>query len=93
MDLLNLTNLMLDTTGSIEPRALAVAAAGFAIGLAALGGALAVGNAASHAFDAGARQPEIFSKIQTLLLISIVFIESLVIYSLVVSLILIFTVN
>ena len=93
MDLLNLTNLMLDTTGSIEPRALAVAAAGFAIGLAALGGALAVGNAVSHAFDAGARQPEIFSKIQTLLLISIVFIESLVIYSLVVSLILIFTVN
>ena len=93
MDLLNLAQVMLDTTTSIEPRALAVLAAGIAIGLGALGCSLAMGNAASHAFDAGARQPEIFSKIQTALLISIVFIESVCIYSLVVALLLIFTVK
>jgi len=93
MDLMNFAMMALDTTSSIEPRAVAVLAAGIAIGMGALGSALAMGNAASHAFDAGARQPEIFSKIQTLLLISIVFIESVCIYSLVVALLLIFTVS
>ena len=46
--------------------------------------------AASHAIDAGARQPEVLGKIQTMLLASIVFIESLCIYTLVVALLLIF---
>ncbi len=78
---------------SIEPRAMAVLGAGIAIGLGALGSSLAMGNAAGKALDAGARQPEIFSKLQTLLLTAIVFIESVCIYSLVVALLLIFTVK
>ncbi len=77
--------------GSIEPKAFAAIGAGLAIGLGALGGALAMGNAASNALNAGSRQPEIFGKIQTLLLTTIVFIESVVIYALVVALLLIFT--
>lgn len=93
MNLISLTSAMLDTTSAIEPRAMAVLAAGLAIGLGSLGASLAIGIASSRAFDAGARQPEIFSKIQTLLLICIAFIESLAIYALVVSLLLIFTVK
>ncbi|MCQ2532408.1 MAG: ATP synthase F0 subunit C [Saccharofermentans sp.] len=80
------------TAASIEPKALAVLGAGLAIGLGALGSALGMGNAAGHALEAGARQPEIFGKIQTLLLTAIVFIESVCIYALVVALLLIFVV-
>jgi F-type H+-transporting ATPase subunit c len=74
----------------IETKAIAAIAAGFAISCGALGCSFAMGKAASHAIDAGARQPEVLSKIQTMLLASIVFIESLCIYSLVVALLLIF---
>ncbi|MBR2294564.1 MAG: ATP synthase F0 subunit C [Clostridiales bacterium] len=78
---------------TVDPRALAALGAGLAIGLGALGCGLGMGNAASHALDAGARQPEIFGKLQALLLTAIVFIESLCIYALVVALLLIFTVK
>lgn len=79
-------------SSAMDPKTMAVLGAGIAIGLGALGSALGMGIATSHAVDAGARQPEVFSKIQTLLLLAIVFIESVAIYSLVVALLLIFTV-
>lgn len=75
---------------TIDPRALALLGAGIAIGLGALGSAIGMGIAAGHALEAGARQPEIFGKIQTLLLTAIVFIESVCIYALVIALLLIF---
>lgn len=74
----------------IETKAIAAIAAGIAISCGALGCSFAMGKAASHAIDAGARQPEVLGKIQTMLLAAIVFIESLCIYSLVVALLLIF---
>ena len=74
----------------LETRAIAAIAAGVALSCGALGCSFAMGKAASHAIDAGARQPEVLSKIQTMLLAAIVFIESLCIYSLVVALLLIF---
>ncbi|MCQ2481864.1 MAG: ATP synthase F0 subunit C [Clostridia bacterium] len=77
----------------VTPKAMASLGAGIAIGMGALGATIAMGLAAGKALDAGSRQPEIFSKIQTLLLTSIVFIESIAIYSLVVALLLIFTVK
>lgn len=77
----------------MNARAMASLAAGLAIGLGALGATLGMGIAAGKALEAGSRQPEIFSKIQSLLLISIVFIESIAIYALVVALLLIFTVK
>ena len=77
----------------IETRAVAAIAAGIAISCGALGSAFAMGKATSHALDAGARQPEIISKLQTLLLIAIVFMESIGIYALVVAFLLIFTVG
>lgn len=76
---------------TVDPKAMAALGAGIAIGLGALGSSLAMGSLAGKALESGARQPEIFSKIQTLMLMAIVFIESLCIYSLVVALLLIFT--
>ena len=90
---MNYLNELMPVMLSIEPRTTAVLGAGIAIGLGALGSSLAMGNAAGKALDAGARQPEIFGKLQARLLTAIVFIESVCIYSLVVALLLIFTVN
>ena len=78
--------------GTSSAKALAALGAGIAIGLGALGSAIGMGIASGHALEAGARQPEIFGKIQTLLLTAIVFIESVCIYALVVALLLIFVV-
>lgn len=75
-----------------DPKGMAALAAGIAIGIAACGTGLGMGIAAGKAVEAGARQPEIFGKIQALLLTAIVFIESLGIYALVVALLLIFAV-
>ena len=84
---------MLPMILDIAPKSMAALGAGLAIGLGALGSALAMGIAAGKALEAGARQPEIFGKLQALLLTAIVFIESVCIYSLVVALLLIFTVK
>ena len=67
--------------------------AAIAISCGAFASTFAMGKAASTALEAGARQPEIISKLQTMLLLSIVFIESIGIYSLVVAFLLIFTVK
>lgn len=65
-------------------------AAAFAIALASAGAALGIGMASGKAFEAAARQPEIFGKIQALLFTAIIFIEATAIYALVVSLLVIF---
>ncbi|MBP5260641.1 MAG: ATP synthase F0 subunit C [Clostridiales bacterium] len=77
----------------VDSKGMAAIAAGLAIGIAACGTGIGMGHAAGKAVDAGARQPEIFGKIQALLLTAIVFIESIAIYALVVALLLIFTVK
>ncbi len=64
--------------------------AGIAISIAACGAGIGIGMASGKAFEAAARQPEIFGKIQTLLFTAIIFIEATAIYALVVSLLLIF---
>lgn len=88
-----LMNIMPAMAAAADAKALAALGAGIAIGLGALGSAIGMGIAAGHALEAGSRQPEIFGKIQTLLLTAIVFIESVCIYALVVALLLIFTVS
>ena len=85
--LMNIMPVML----AMDPKGFAGLGAGIAIGLGALGAGIGMGIAAGKAVEAGARQPEIFSKIQTLLLTAIVFIESVAIYALVTALLLIFT--
>ena len=88
--MLRLARVLLDA--AIDAKGLAGLGAGLAIGLGALGTTLGIGNAAGRALEGASRQPEMYSKLQTLLMISIVFRESVAIYSLVVSLLLIFTV-
>lgn len=73
-----------DATGS---KALA---AGIAIGLAALGGALGMGIAISKSVDGIARQPEASGNIRSTMMLGLVFIETVVIYALIVSVLLIF---
>lgn len=64
--------------------------AGFALGIAALGGALGQGKAAASAAEAIARNPGAAGEIRGALILSLVLIESLVIYVLLISLILFF---
>jgi F-type H+-transporting ATPase subunit c len=60
------------------------------LGLAAFGCGLGMGSAINGSVEGISRQPEAHDKIQTLLLIGLAFIESLIIYVLVISLILLF---
>jgi len=65
-------------------------AAGFGIAIAAFGGAIGQGKGIASALDGIARNPGAAGKIVTPMIIGLAMIESLVIYSLVVSLLLIF---
>jgi len=70
--------------------AASVVAAGFSVGLAAIGPGVGQGTAAGYAVEGIARQPEAEGKIRGALLLSFAFIESLTIYGLVVALVLLF---
>lgn len=71
--------------------ALCMLAAGIALGFAALGVAVGMGLGLSKAMEAIGRNPEAHSKVQTLLLIGLAFLETVVIYGLVFGLILVFS--
>ena len=73
-----------DATGS---KAMAAA---IAIGLAALGGAIAMGMAISKSAEGVSRQPEASGKIQGLMMLGLVFVETVVIYALVVAILIVF---
>ncbi|ADK86081.1 ATP synthase F0, C subunit [Desulfarculus baarsii DSM 2075] len=70
--------------------AASVTAAGFGLGIAAFGTGIAQGMAIKGAVEGTARNPEASGKIQVTMLIGLAMIESLCIYALVVSLILLF---
>lgn len=63
---------------------------GIAIGIAAGGGAIGMGIAVAKAADGISRQPEAESKIRTTLMLGLVFIETAIIYALLVVILLIF---
>ncbi len=65
-------------------------AAGIAIGLAAAGGAIGMGVAVGKSSEGVARQPEAESKIRTTLMLGLVFIETAIIYALLVVILIIF---
>ena len=73
------------------PSLTAVGAA-VAIGLAALGGAIAMGMAIAKAMEGIARQPEADGKIRSVLMLGLVFIETVVIYALIVAILIMFVV-
>ena len=65
-------------------------AAGIAIGLAAADGAIAMGVAIGKSTEGIARQPEAEGKIRTTLMLGLVFIETAIIYALLVVILIIF---
>lgn len=62
------------------------ASAGFAIGIAALGGTLGQGRAASAALEGISRNPGAAARIQTPMILGLAFIESLVLFTWLMSL-------
>lgn len=67
-----------------------VVVAGFALAIAAAVCGLAQGNAVKSAVEGIARQPEATPKIQMVLMIGLAFIESLVLYTLFIGIIVLF---
>jgi len=65
-------------------------AAAVSIGLGALGAGIAIGLLAKAAMEAIGRNPEATDKIRTNMILAIAFAEALAIYSLVISLVILF---
>ena len=65
-------------------------AAGIAVGVAAAGGAVGMGMATAKSAEGIARQPESEGKIRTTLMLGLVFIETAIIYALLVVILIIF---
>ncbi len=64
--------------------------AGIAIGFAACGGAIGMGLAVAKALEGISRQPEAEGKIRTTLMLGLVFVETAIIYALVIAILIIF---
>lgn len=65
-------------------------AAALAIGLAAAAGAIGMGMAISKSAEGISRQPEAEGKIRTTLMLGLVFVETAIIYALIVAILIIF---
>lgn len=74
----------MESLTGLDIKSLAVA---LAIGLGALGPAIAIGLLAGKALEAIGRNPEASGKIQTAMILAIAFAEAIAIYALVVALI------
>jgi len=73
--------------GAVSGKAMGAA---IAIGLAALGGTIGMGMAIAKSNEGVARQPEASGKIQTQLMLGLVFIETAIIYALIVAILIVF---
>ena len=67
-------------------------ASAIAIGLASLGGGVGMGIAAGHSAEGIARQPEAEGKIRSTFILGLVFIETAIIYALLVVILIIFVI-
>lgn len=65
-------------------------AAAIAVGIAAAAGAISMGIAIAKSVDGISRQPEAEGKIRTTLMLGLVFVETAIIYALVVAILIIF---
>ena len=73
--------------GALGDKALAAA---IAVGLAAAAGAIGMGWAIAKSAEAISRQPEAENKIRTTLMLGLVFVETAIIYALVIAILIIF---
>lgn len=78
-----------ETQADDSKSAKAIAAA-IVVGIAAAAGAIAMGQAISKSVDGIARQPEAEGKIRTTLMLGLVFVETAIIYALVIAILIIF---
>lgn len=76
----------------ISEKAMFALAAGIAIALAAVAGAFAMGLTVMKALEAIARQPEADGKIRTTMILGLVFIETAIIYALIISILIVINV-
>ena len=76
-----------NTDSTLGDKALAAA---IAVGLAAAAGAIGMGWAIAKSAEAISRQPEAESKIRTTLMLGLVFVETAIIYALVIAILIIF---
>ena len=76
---------------AITNEAIKALAVGIAIGLGGIGPAFGIGNIVGKAMEAIGRNPEASDKIQTSMILGVVFAEAIAIYALVVALIIKFT--
>ena len=74
----------------MDPKTAAMLAAGFAMGVGAIGPAIGIGNLVGKALEGIARQPEAAGQIQTAMFIGVAFAEAIALYALVVAFLLIF---
>ncbi|MCJ7472796.1 MAG: F0F1 ATP synthase subunit C [Actinobacteria bacterium] len=74
----------------MDSKTAAMLAAGFVMGVGAIGPAIAIGNLVGKALEGIARQPEAAGQIQTAMFIGIAFAEAIALYALVVAFLLIF---
>lgn len=65
-------------------------AAAIAVGLAAAAGAIGMGLAIAKSAEAISRQPEAENKIRTTLMLGLVFVETAIIYALVIAILIVF---
>lgn len=79
-----------ETAASDNAKASKAIAAGIAIGLAALGGAIGMGISISKSAEGISRQPEAAGNIRSSMMLGLVFIETAIIYALVVAILIIF---
>jgi ATP synthase, F0 subunit c len=79
-----------DTNYRLSTTAMKALAAAIAIGIPAALGALAMGLGVAKAVEGISRQPEASGKIQSLWMLGMVFIETVVIYALVVTILIVF---
>ena len=76
-----------EADGESMIKAYSVVAAGVGLGLAALGGAIGMGNTAAATIAGTARNPGLGGKLMTTMFIALAMIEAQVIYTLVIALI------
>ena len=84
------TNVEAAATTADSATGLKALASAIAVGIAAAGGAVGMGLSAGKAVEGIARQPEAESKIRTTLMLGLVFIETAIIYALLVVILIIF---
>ncbi len=76
-----------ETDDAVGTKAIAAA---IVVGIAAAGGAIAMGMAIAKSAESMARQPEATGKINSAMMLGLVFIETLIIYALIVAILIIF---